>query len=287
MRLRFPAEYFKRSSHIRKRFFLFLSAALAGAALVVVLQSVAQQSSRTKPQLNSANTLGQKVFASTCAGCHGLDGRGSERAPNIATKSEVQKLSDAQLTHIVQEGVPGTGMPAFHSLATSDVSAVVAYLRTLQGTNKLIALPGNPARGKTLFDTKAGCSDCHMVAGIGGFIASDLTGYGSTHSAQEIRTAITQPGPATRSTLVITRAGQHYTGRIRNEDNFSLQLQSLDGTFHFFLKADIDRLEYNAQPLMPSNYESTLDTKDLDDLVSFLMSSAKKGEATPLGEVDE
>lgn len=86
---------------------------------------------------------------------------------------------------------------------------------------------------------------------------------------------------------MVTRGGQQYTGRIRNEDNFSLQLQSLDGTFHFFLKADLDRVEYNAQPLMPSDYGSTLDSKDLDDLVSFLISSAKKGEATPLGEIDE
>ena len=189
--------------------------------------------------------------------------------------------------HIVQEGLPGTGMPAFHSLTSSDVGAVVAYLRTLQGTNKMIALPGNPARGKTLFDTKAGCSECHMVAGTGGFIASDLTSYGRAHSPQEIRTAIINPGAATRSTLVVTRGGQQYTGRIRNQDNFSLQLQSLDGTFHFFLKADLDRVEYNAQPLMPSDYGSTLDSKDLDDLVSFLISSAKKGEATSPGEVDE
>ena len=120
------------------------------ASICFALQSAAPQSSRPKPQLNSANTEGQKIFASTCAGCHGLDGRGGERAPNIAQNREVQRLSDAELTRIVQEGVPGTGMPAFHSLASSDVKAVVAYLRTLQGTNKTSALPGNPVRGKAV-----------------------------------------------------------------------------------------------------------------------------------------
>jgi cytochrome c oxidase cbb3-type subunit 3 len=183
---------------------------------------------------------------------------------------------------IVREGVPGTGMPAFHSLANSDVKAVVTYLRTLQGTRQTVALPGNPVRGKTVFYGEAGCSGCHMVAGSGGFIASDLSGYGRTHSEQEIRNAITRPNQTAnqpgQNTVVVTRAGQQYTGRIRNEDNFSLQLQSLDGTFHFFLKSDIERLESDSQPLMPSDYGSKLSAKDLDDLVSYLMSSAEKSE---------
>jgi cytochrome c oxidase cbb3-type subunit III len=254
--------------------FLFLFA----TSICFAQQSATPQSSRPRPQLSSANLKGQKIFASACAGCHGLDGRGGERAPNIAQNREVQRLSDSGLTHIVQEGVPGTGMPAFHSLASSEVKAVVAYLRTLQGTNKTSAMPGNPVRGKTLFYGDAGCSACHMVAGNGGFIASDLSGYGSTHSVEEIRSAITQPASdrQAQSAVVVVRTGQQFTGRIRNEDNFSLQLQSLDGTFHFFLKSDIERLEY--KPLMPVDYASRLSAQDLDDLASYLISSARKSE---------
>ena len=192
---------------------------------------------------------------------------------------------------IVREGVPGTGMPAFHSLASSEVKAVVSYLRSLQGTNQTVELPGSPVRGKAVFYGEAGCSACHMVAGSGGFIASDVSGYARTHSVQEIRSVITQPGQAAdrqaRSAVVVNRAGQQYSGRVRNEDNFSLQLQSLDGTFLFFLKSDIERLEYNSQPLMPSNYSSSLSPKDLDDLVSYLISSAKTSEPELAGEGDE
>ena len=50
------------------------------------------------------------------------------------------------------------------------------------------------------------------------------------------------------------RGGEKVVGRIRNEDNFSLQLQTLDGTFHFVIKSDLEGLEYNSQPLMPSDY---------------------------------
>jgi cytochrome c oxidase cbb3-type subunit III len=259
--------------------------ALVTAGSTFALQSAAQQSAQ--PQSKSANNEGQRLFATLCAGCHGLDARGGERAPNIAQRREVQRQSDAELMQIVQEGIPGAGMPAFHSLTDSDVKAVIAYLRTLQGTSKAAAVSGDPVRGKTVFYGDAGCSACHMIAGSGGFIASDLSGYGRTHSVPDIRRAITRPDQTSdqqaQSAVVITHAGQQYSGRIRNQDNFSLQLQSLDGTFHFFLRSDIERVEHNSQALMPSDYGSKLSPQDLNDLVSYLISS-EKNEAEPAGK---
>jgi cytochrome c oxidase cbb3-type subunit III len=260
----------------------------ASVSFALVGQATAQRPSNANPQLKSAKSEGQQVFASTCAACHGLDGRGGERAPNIAQTPEAQRLSDAELLHIVQSGIPGTGMPAFRSLASPDVKAVVAYLRTLQGAGKAVASPGNPAHGKIIFFGEAGCSRCHMVAGDGGFIASDLSSYGGAHSAQDIRSAITQSNPASENqvhkALVVTRTGEQFTGRVRNKDNFSLQLQSMDGTFHFFTKSDIDRIEYSEQPLMPANYGAKLSAQDLNDLVSFLIKSAKGSEPAPKKE---
>jgi cytochrome c oxidase cbb3-type subunit III len=259
--------------------------AAVSVSFALVGRATAQRPTNAKPQLKSA---GQQVFASTCAACHGLDGRGGERAPNIAQTPEAQRLSDTELMHIVQAGIPGTGMPAFHSLANSDVKAVVAYLRVLQGADKAVASPGNPAHGKTIFFGEAGCSRCHMAAGEGGFIASDLSSYGSAHSAQEIRGAIIQSNPVSENqvhkALVVTRDGQQYTGRVRNEDNFSLQLQSLDGTFHFFTKSEIERMEYSEQTFMPANYGTKLSAQDLNDLVSFLISVAKRSEPAPKKE---
>src|SRR5579862_1025036 len=83
---------------------------------------------------------GKRTFTSTCAQCHGLDAKGSERAPNIADRASVQRLSDEQIFHIIENGVPGTGMPAFHALQSAQIRAVVAYLRSLQGKGKVIAL---------------------------------------------------------------------------------------------------------------------------------------------------
>jgi len=65
-------------------------------------------------------------------------------------------------------------------------------------------------------------------------------------------------------------------GIARNEDNFSLQLQSVDGTFHFLQKSEIAKVAPHTQPLMPRDYGSTLTPAQLDDLVGYLMTVARQ-----------
>jgi cytochrome c oxidase cbb3-type subunit III len=223
---------------------------------------------------------GKRIFSTTCAACHGLDGRGGERGPDIAARLEVQRLSDQDLLRIVQDGKPGTGMPSFGSLGGSRVEVVVRYLRNLQGQIPAEKMPGDPVRGKALFFGKAECSQCHMAKGEGGFIAADLTRYAGLQSADNIRGAITDPNknldPRRRAVVVTTREGRTQTGVARNEDNFSLQMQTVDGSFHLFKKSELRNIEYQPRSLMPADYGSRLSRQDLDDLVSYLMSLGRK-----------
>jgi putative heme-binding domain-containing protein len=228
---------------------------------------------------------GRQVFENRCAGCHGIDGRGSERAPDIATSAKTQRRSDSALAQIINNGVPSAGMPAFSTVDASTTAALVRYLRFLQGKTGSTALPGNPQNGKAIFFGRARCSECHVAAGAGGFIASDLSSYGRARPVEEIRDAIVKPGQpsnASRGTVTIaTRAGQSFTGVLRNEDNFSLQLQSLDGAFHLLMKSDVASMRRDSNSLMPSDYGSTLSADELNDLVSFLMSVAQQDKSSP------
>jgi cytochrome c oxidase cbb3-type subunit III len=231
---------------------------------------------------NSASALenGRQILASNCAACHGIDAKGSERAPNIADSPDVQRLSDAQLSHIIENGIPGTGMPAFRSLPTSQISDLISYLRSLEGARRNARLPGNPKQGRVLFFGKAGCSQCHMFAGEGGFIASDLTDFARTHSAEQLRDAIVDANAGDKNKVrlatAVLRDGKQYVGRVRNEDNFSLQLQTLDGTFLFVAKSDLKSLEYESKPLMP-DFASAFTPTELNDLISFLLSASGNG----------
>lgn len=220
---------------------------------------------------------GRQVFVTTCAACHGLDGRGGERAPNILARPEVQRMSDADIARVVREGTPSKKMPAFGSrIDDAALREVTAYLRSLLlGGQQSTTLPGDPVSGKSLFFGKAGCAECHMVDGSGGFLGADLSIYAHSHPTNEIRDAITDPNKNSdrrqKTVSVVTREGERFTGIARNEDNFSLQVQTPDGAFHLLMKSDLERLEYQPQSLMPGDYGQRLNAKELDDLVSFLM----------------
>jgi cytochrome c oxidase cbb3-type subunit 3 len=227
---------------------------------------------------------GQITFASTCAGCHGLDGRGGDKAPNIAGNPKVQHFTDAQLADIISNGVPGTGMPPFHSMSPAQVRAVVGYLRVLQGKSKARALPGDAAQGKKIFFGKGACSTCHTISGEGGFLGPDLAPYGSSMSAEAILKAIVNPARTApfgyRPAKIITRDGTSVEGVVRNEDNFSVQLQTKDGAFLFLQKADLQSFEYSGQSMMPANYADRLSRSELNDLISFLMSEGSPSKPT-------
>ena len=244
----------------------------------------AQQDDLLEDDFKNGPAPGKRTFTSTCAGCHGLDGRGGERAPNIAGSARVKHLSDTQISGIISNGIAGTGMPAFHSLNPAQVRAVVSYLHLLQGKLAERALPGNEAAGKKIFFGKAECSSCHMISGVGGFLGPDLSVYGAELSAKAVLNAIIKPRKISQSgyrlAAVYTRDGSHMEGMVRNEDNFSVQLQSRDGAFHFFEKADLVSLEYLDQPLMPSDYTKQLSASELNDLVSYLMSATTSSKAS-------
>jgi cytochrome c oxidase cbb3-type subunit III len=232
-----------------------------------------QPGSRLPPQAE-ANPASQ-IFAVNCAACHGLDGSGTQRAPNIVSGVSVQKLSSADILRIVSEGVPGTGMPSFRSLGEERLKAIVEYLRNLEGKNNAAVLSGSPEHGKAIFFGKGSCAACHMIAGSGGFIAPDLTNYAQSHSAERIKAAITDPMTRDSSTMMVTattRDSRQYRGIVRNEDNFSLQLQTMDGSFHFFDKSALKRIDRESASVMPSDYGSKLSAAELDDLVSYLLS---------------
>ncbi len=242
-------------------------------------------------QTKRPTSAGARLFPTNCASCHGLDGRGGERGPDIADRSETRKLPDASLAKIIREGIPGTGMPSFRTLSAENIQGIVRHLRTLQGGNVVSSLPGSPAIGKELFFGKGGCSECHMVNGAGGFIGSNLSVYGQAKSAAEIRRAIIAPGANPRGrgkvTVVTTKDGQVLTGVARNEDNFSLQLQTKDGAFHLLQKSSLRTVEHRAESLMPADYGTRLTTREIDDLISYLLSVARSNVATAGNKVKQ
>ncbi len=242
-----------------------------GVALLLIFgidapgQSKAAPSSPSKDK--SAAAAGTKAYSANCAGCHGLDGKGGERAPDIVTRPQVRQLSDTAVLRILQKGVPNTSMPSFRFLDTKTRNAIVAHLRTLQGATAAAKLTGNAQHGRGIFFNKGGCASCHMARSEGGFFAANLDGYARGRSPESVRDAIVSPNRDLDPTL---------EGIARNEDNFSLQLLTSDGTLYLLNKSSLARLTYREQSPMPADYGTKLSSAELDDLVNFLFSLAEE-----------
>lgn len=175
-------------------------------------------------------------------------------------------------------------MPPFGDLGATKLSFLLSYLRSLQGKGAPVEVSGNAETGKELFWGKAGCSECHMVSGRGGFLGPDLSSYGESHSVKEMEAAIVNPerkaGPRRVGAEVTTKDGNVYSGLVRNEDNFSMQLQARDGTFHLLSKSELTAIHYQSQSLMPTDYATKLTAEELNNLVAYLARSAK-GKSDP------
>jgi putative heme-binding domain-containing protein len=172
-------------------------------------------------------------------------------------------------------------MPAFGAYGEKQLLSLVAYLRELQGSGKQASSIGEPGRGRELFFGKGRCSECHMVAGQGGFFAGELTGFAAKKSADGVRSAIVAPekdrDPRKGPVKVRLENGVVLTGMPRNEDNFSLQLQTPDGSFHLLKKSEIVSLERSIA--ISADHGRALSSNELNDLVGFLVRSAGSEDA--------
>jgi PQQ-dependent dehydrogenase (methanol/ethanol family) len=73
---------------------------------------------------------GRRVFSRRCAGCHGTDARGTGKAPGLESDPRLSGLSVPELTSIVINGFPDSGMPAL-DLPADELNAVVNYVHSL------------------------------------------------------------------------------------------------------------------------------------------------------------
>jgi len=215
---------------------------------------------------------GPGVFRGNCAFCHGMSGRGG-RGPSLVSTRVTQSLTDDQLRDIVQKGIPGTGMPAFE-MESDDLDALVKHIRGLSGTGAPSPpLSGDPAMGAKVY-ASSGCSNCHRIGDAGSVYGPELSRIGSSRSPEYLRDSVVNPSVDVpiefEGVAVTTKAGKRVSGIRVNEDTFTLQLRVSDGSFAFFDKSELTKVDYPSTSVMPSY--ATMPAKDLDDLIAFLAS---------------
>ncbi len=215
---------------------------------------------------------GKKLFQAHCALCHGQTGAGG-RGPNLAQPKLAHAPDDVQLAKVISEGIPGSEMPGAWQLTEREVIQVAGYVRSL-GRIAVVALPGDPARGKVLYESKGGCAGCHIVKGAGASVGPELTEIGARRNAEYLREALIKPGatvpPSFLMLTVTTRDGKTIRGMRVNEDTFTIQLRDTGGRLYSFRKRDLAGLKKEPNVSLMPSYESKLSPSELDDLIAYL-----------------
>jgi cytochrome c oxidase cbb3-type subunit I/II len=115
-------------------------------------------------------THGRDIFQHNCAGCHGAnaDGKGVARPSLLPVPVDLHQdhYSDAHLATILWDGVYGSAMPPWRQLDRSDLTAVTAYVRSLEAQVEPVSMSSEELNAASkLF--AANCVSCHGEDGAG------------------------------------------------------------------------------------------------------------------------
>jgi len=234
----------------------------AGAFLLPAIALLAQ-----KPSTDT----GQQLYQTHCFVCHGDDG---QQVPGVNFRAGVRRASsDEELSRLILNGIPGTGMPATN-LTEPQRKMLAAYLRSLSSTAGTKG-NGDVALGRTIFEGKGGCTACHRVGAKGSRLGPDLSEIGALRQAEYLERSLLDPNetiaPQNRFVRVVLRDGTTVTGRRLNEDTHSVQLIDDKERLLSISKAEVREYSLLKTSAMPS-YQGKLSTEEIAGLVSYLAS---------------
>jgi len=217
---------------------------------------------------------GQRLFLANCSACHGPEG---DAVPGVDLGHGRfrRASSDRDLIRIIQNGIEGTAMPP-GNFTNFQTGAIVAFLRDMAEPASHSSLQrGDVVAGKAVFEGKGDCLRCHRVRGNGSRLGPELTDIGALRRAIELERSILDPDaeilPENRFFRVIAKDGTTTTGRLLNQDAFTVQLFDEKERLLSFSKTDLKEYAFIDKSPMPS-YQGKLSPAELADLVSYLAS---------------
>jgi putative heme-binding domain-containing protein len=157
----------------------------------------------------------------------------------------------------------------------------VKRLGAIVKPESILAIPGDPERGRLLFFKAAGvqCYNCHRIGGQGREVGPDLDGIGKKYTRAQILENILEPSKqidAKYLTYVLeTKKGTIYSGLLVSKDAKKVVLKNSSAQLIEVPAGDVENLTSMQKSLMPDLLLRDLTAEQVADLTAFL-SSLKK-----------
>ena len=229
---------------------------------------------------------GKADFQRICSGCHSLDRATSQRMTRAEWAVVVSDMvargaqgSSAELDNVASYLSANFGKD---NVSTSYV-APLAPAHNAASVSQ-VAAEEAPLSGDEISKAKRlirenGCLSCHRVGETGSYVGPDLDGVGAHRSPEQLHASLVSPNkevlPENRTVQLVTTDGKTVTGRLLNQDGFSVQLIDSSSQLRSFEKSGLREFTIVTTNPMPS-YADKLSTQDLTGLVRYL-SSLKGG----------
>ena len=119
------------------------------------------------------------------------------------------------------------------------------------------------------------CFDCHRIGDRGSRLGPNLSDIGARRTPDRLRQALVAPDeevtPENRFVRLVTTQGATVTGRLLNQDAFSVQLMTPTEELKTYMRAALREFAIVDTGLMPS-VQGKLTDQQIADMVAYMSS---------------
>jgi putative heme-binding domain-containing protein len=229
---------------------------------------------------------GKADFQRVCSGCHSVDRATSQRMTRAEWAAVVSDMvargaqgSSADLDNVVSYLSANFGKS---NVSPSPAATAQTSAPPSQAAVEETQLSGEEISKATRLIQQNGCLSCHRVGEAGSYLGPDLNSVGAHRTPEQLQASLQFPKkeilPENRIVRLVSSDGRTVTGRLLNQDAFSVQLIDSSGQLRSFARPGLREFTIVTTNPMPA-YADKLSAQDLDDLVRYL--SSLKGASTP------
>jgi putative heme-binding domain-containing protein len=233
---------------------------------------------------------GKADFQRICSVCHTVDRATSQRMSRAEWAGVVNDMvgrgaqgSTAELDNVVsylsanfgkENAVPSSSLPPPSASGEQAASTARPAVPPPAAVQEPPLSAEEKAKGEKLIQAN-GCLTCHRLGDTGSFLGPFLDGVGAHRSTEQLHAALVSPKkdvlPEDRTVRLVTKDGKTVTGRLLNQDGFSVQFIEASGQLRSMARASLREYTIVTANPMPS-YADKLSAQELADLVRYLSS---------------